>query len=167
MTLDTKIRPLHAVGFVAIVAVAAAALTIATPPAPSAIGPAADPLSRFARNLFRVALVGVVLLTVVLPWLQSLHTRRRAEQPPAPPAPSSHTASGRVRRVDLYVIAAVLLGGLLWHASANRYTVTHYQLGSRSVVYQRTDTWTGHAELWVLGDRSTPRPAWVSLTSQK
>jgi hypothetical protein len=89
--------------------------------------------------------------------------RLRALWPSRPPKPAIHTAASQsaMRRVDLYVLALLVLGGIVWYAHSDRYAVTHYQV-DQSLAYQRTDKWTGRTELWVVG--RTAKPHWIGLT---
>ena len=69
-----------------------------------------------------------------------------------------------IRRVDFHVGLVVILIVVGLFAQSRRYTVTHYSEGS-SLIFQRTDGWTGRAELWVLSSKNRqPRPAWVQFT---
>lgn len=110
---------------------------------------------------FRIAAAGLVLARLA-PWLRERYQTVRAAMKRTTATPAS--APG-IRRVDLYVALAVLLVAAGLFAQSRRYTVTHYRV-SNTLIYQRTDTWTGRAELWTIGPTTTqPRPSWVQIAT--
>ena len=158
LSLQSRIRPVPALAcFAGILGIAA---WLAANDGPLS----RDTASQFGIYVFRLTLLAVIGVAIVGPWLAGLRARqgRRAfDAQAATPASSS-----AICRADLYIVLAIALGALALYAQSQRYTVTHYELGKR-IVYQRTDAWTGRAELWIVGgekDRSMPPPAWIVPT---
>jgi hypothetical protein len=98
------------------------------------------------------------MISLARPSLRRLRALLPARRPGTPGPVGTHSA---MRRVDLYVIVLLVLGVTVWYAHSRRYVVTHYQV-EQSLAYQRTDTWTGRTELWVVG--RTAKPQWIGFT---
>jgi hypothetical protein len=106
-----------------------------------------------AQLVVRLILLAFVLANMA-PWLRRsaswLKHKYRAMRAAALTRSTSTTSTARgFRRIDAYVIAGLLLLAAFIIAEGRRYSVTHYREGT-SLVYQRTDTWTGKTELWVV-----------------
>jgi hypothetical protein len=160
LTLQSRVRPIPAVLTVAGMVGLAYWLTAVS----------GHP-ERFVANLIRVAVFAGIAVAVVLPWghraLEQLSSAWKARHvgDTAPPPPSGiliQRASG-VRRSDLYVVACLVVLAIIWLSFSRRYTISHYMLGSYPA-YQRTDTWRGTTEVYIVRNGSQ-KPTWVSFRS--
>lgn len=145
LTLDSPIRPRTGI-LIAVVILGGATLIAGKKPA-----------AEFGRwSVYTSGIVGATLIGASR--LRALWTTRQAAAPIA--------TAGTLRPLHLYLAVALILTGLLLHARSTRYTVTYTTAGG-TPTFQRIDTWTGATEVWFMGIKNQPRPAWVRFTGQQ
>lgn len=71
-----------------------------------------------------------------------------------------------LRRIDFYIGIVVIVLAVFASAYSQRYSVTRTDNG-RLAVFQRTDHWTGRAEVWVYDGTAQTQPEWVRIASQQ